>query len=110
MEGFMRKIILLFMLAIAVVSRGQNLLVNGDFETNAPTAWGDNTPVTLTGWTLGSGNNANLVQVDGGTHVYLNGPDCDATLPCLNIPQHYLDIAGSKNTISQRFTTHCEGQ
>jgi hypothetical protein len=45
----MRRIGLLFLMVIAVAGKGQNLLVNGDFELNAPTSFGDNTPFTPTG-------------------------------------------------------------
>jgi hypothetical protein len=51
------------------------------------------------------------VQVDGGIHSYGNhGPQCDASSPCLNVPQHYLDIVGGSNSVSQQFTTRCEGR
>src|SRR3954454_11539622 len=111
MEGVMRRLMLLVMLAVTVAGRGQNLLVNGDFETNAPTTNGVHVGWPTNGWTLAPGTNGNVVQVDGpgGFNYGLNGAECDASIPCLQVPQHYFDIAGGKNTLYQTFKAGCEG-
>lgn len=94
----------------AGIASGQNVLVNGDFELNPPPNFGNNTPIAITPWTLGPGDDANVVKVDGpGGYDYgNNGPESDASAPGAGIEQHYLDIVGT-NQFYQAFTPQCSG-
>lgn len=88
-----------------------NVLVNGDFETNPPTQLGNNIGHSIAPWVLGSGDQSNVVKVDGpGGFAYGNsGPESDASAPGAGIAQHYLDIADGSNDFYQSFTPECSG-
>lgn len=102
----------LIVAALAAPAFGQNVLVNGDFESSpgSPPANGNNIGHSVAPWVLGSGQQENLVQVDGpgGFDYGSNGPESDAS----NIGQlqHYLDIADGDNEFFQSFTPSCSGQ
>jgi len=89
---------------------GQNILVNGDFESNPPTNFGNNVGHSVAPWILGSGNSANVVRVDGptGQDYGSDGPQSDAS-GVTNGFRHYLDIAGGSNSFYQSFTPSCSG-
>ncbi len=110
-----RKALLASLAAIAfaaAASAQPNVLVNGDFETNPPATNGNNSGYSISPWVLGSGNQSNVVKVDGpGGYDYgSNGPESDASAPGANIPQHYLDIVNGSNDFYQSFTPPCSGQ
>lgn len=90
----------------------QNVLVNGDFETNPPAALGNNIGHSIAPWVLGTGDQSNVVKVDGpGGYNYGNsGPESDASAPGAGVPQHYLDIADGNNDFYQSFTPRCSGE
>jgi hypothetical protein len=90
----------------------QNILVNGDFETNPPaTSCGNTIPWPISPWVLGTGNQANVVTVDGGVNCNYgnNGPQSDASGAAPGKKQHYLDIANGSNDFYQSFTPRCSG-
>lgn len=89
---------------------GQNILINGDFESNPPTSFGNNINHSVAPWTLGSGNQSNVVRVDGPNgYDYGNaGPRSDAS-GVTNSPRHYLDITDGSNNFYQSFTPQCSG-
>lgn len=88
----------------------QNIIVNGDFENNAPTNNGNNIGWSISPWILGPGNRSNVVQVDGpGGFNYANrGPQSDASNDGqgrgAGVAQHYLDITDGANDFYQPFT------
>jgi hypothetical protein len=90
----------------------QNVLVNGDFETNGPLNNGNNIGASVTPWVVGSGQQPNVVQVDGpgGFDYSDNGPESDASAPGAGIKQHYLDVADGSNDFYQSFTPRCDGR
>ncbi len=98
---------------ITAQSAQANELTNPGFEQDVGTyANGNNFPGTVVGWTFGSGQNPNVVKVDGaGGYDYgNNGPEFDAdaaTGP--GVSQHYLDIADGSNSFYQSFTPSCSG-
>jgi hypothetical protein len=108
---------------LTCLASAQNILVNGDFESNPPKppcasppgCFGNNIGHSITPWMLGPGNQSNVVKVDGGVHPYASsaepfrGPEVDASAPGVGIPQHYLDIAGGSNDFYQSFTPQCSG-
>lgn len=96
---------------MSVAVSGQNVLVNGDFELNPPSANGNNVNHSIAPWILGPGDDANVVKVDGpgGYNYGSNGPESDASAPGAGIPQHYLDIVGD-NDFYQSFTPECSGE
>lgn len=99
------------MILPASLAQAQNVLVNPDFSTNAPTSMGNHVnEFTPPGWTFGPGQRPNVVTVDGpGNYNYgTNGPESDAT-GGINTPQHYLDIANGGNSFYQTFTPECSG-
>jgi len=106
------------LLSGAAFAQSQNILVNGDFETNAPpcptpttaACIGDHYPWPVAPWIVGAGQQPNVITVDGGAHSYgSRGPDVDASAPGVGVPQHYLDVAGGKNDFYQTFTPQCSG-
>jgi hypothetical protein len=112
MSNFLRMSApLIFAWLLAPQGFSQNVLVNGDFETNPPPNFGNNIGWSIAPWVLGSGNQANVVKVDGpgGYNYGTNGPQSDASAPGAGIPQHYLDIANGTNDFYQSFTPRCSG-
>ncbi|HKR64362.1 MAG TPA: hypothetical protein VJZ00_11575 [Thermoanaerobaculia bacterium] len=103
----------LFVCCVVANAFAQNVLVNGDFESSGPPALvnGNNINHPAPPWVFGSGNQPNVVQVDGpgGYNYSNNGPESDATHPGAGIPQHYLDIANGSNDFYQSFTPKCDG-
>lgn len=97
----------------ALTAAGQpNVLVNGGFESNPPPNFGNNIPWSIAPWTLGTGQQANVVKVDGpgGFNYGISGPESDASAPGPGIAQHYLDIADGSNRFYQSFTPPCVGE
>jgi len=91
-------------------AHAQNVLVNSDFSTGAPSSMGNHVnQFSPSGWTFGNGQRPNVVTVDGpgGYNYGSNGPESDAT-GSGNI-QHYLDIANGGNSFYQSFTPTCSG-
>jgi len=99
------------MLLLAGASSGQNVLVNGDFETNPPPNNGNNIGWSVAPWVVGTGQQPNVVKVDGpgGFNYGSSGQQSDASAPGAGIPQHYLDVTGGKNDFYQSFTPRCSG-
>jgi hypothetical protein len=89
----------------------QNVLVNGDFEASPPSVNGNNIGWSVAPWVVGTGNQPNVVQVDGpgGYNYGTSGPESDASAPGAGIPQHYLDVSGGENDFYQSFTPRCGG-
>ncbi|MFD2607502.1 VCBS domain-containing protein [Euzebyella marina] len=84
-----------------------NLLVQGGFENISGLNNGNNFPVDISPWILGSGNQANVVQVDGagGFDYGAGGPFEDANSATgAGTLQHYLDIVNGSNDFYQSFT------
>lgn len=106
---------LLACLAVSLLAAGtalaQNVLVNGDFETNPPPSFGNNVGWSIAPWILGPGQMSNVVKVDGpgGYNYGISGPESDASAPGAGKPQHYLDIADGENNFYQTFTPRCSG-
>jgi hypothetical protein len=100
-------------LGFATAATAQNnVLVNGDFELNPPPKFGNNVDYSIFPWVLGTGDQSNVVKVDGpGTNFNYgsNGPESDASAPGAGVPQHYLDIVG-QNNFYQSFTPQCTGE
>ncbi|HSU82523.1 MAG TPA: hypothetical protein VLR69_08890 [Thermoanaerobaculia bacterium] len=96
----------------AAASAQTNVLVNGDFETNPPATLGNNIGYPIAPWVLGTGEQSNVVTVDGpgGFDYGSAGPESDASAPGPGIRQHYLDIANGSNDFYQSFTPRCSGQ
>jgi hypothetical protein len=99
----------------AAASAQTNVLVNGDFESTAPTSCGNHIPWSILPWVIGTvGQQANVVTVDGDVtcHYGSNGPQFDASIPhtSAGTKQHYLDIAAGSNDFYQSFTPQCSGQ
>ncbi|HEY0372834.1 MAG TPA: hypothetical protein VGD79_12575, partial [Thermoanaerobaculia bacterium] len=104
-------IAVLVALFVSGIAAGQtNVLVNGDFETNSAQNFGNNTPISIPPWTLGPGDDANIVKVDGpgGYNYGTDGPESDASAPGAGVDQYYLDIVG-ENQFYQAFTPQCSG-
>jgi hypothetical protein len=108
----MRNVHLLFAAMAAVLASGtaagQNVLVNGGFESNPPANLYNNIGHPIPPWVLGPGESSNVVKVDGGTGYGTSGPRLDAdpaTGP--GVPQHYLDITDGSNDFYQAFTPPC---
>ena len=109
------KLLLLTTLTSAMIlpagmAHAQNVLVNPDFSTNAPTSMGNHVNgFSPPGWTFGPGQRPNVVTVDGpgGYNYSTNGPESDAT--GIGEVQHYLDIANGGNSFYQTFTPECSG-
>jgi hypothetical protein len=93
-------------------AQSNNVIVNGDFETNPPASLGNNIGYSIAPWVLGSGQSSNVVTVDGpGGYDYgNNGPESDASAPGAGVLQHYLDIANGSNDFYQSFTPQCGGE
>ncbi len=85
---------------------GPNLIVNGGFENNPPTACGNNLSWGVAPWVVGGGAPTNVVKVDGDqTCKYgFGGPFLDAEGRAAGVRQHYLDILNGDNTVAQTFT------
>ncbi|THU04515.1 DUF11 domain-containing protein [Lampropedia puyangensis] len=81
-----------------------NLIVNNGFENNPPNAMGNNIGASIAPWVIGTGGQSNVVAVNGGESYGNNGPALDAEEQPAGAVQHYLDISGGSNTISQTFT------
>ena len=87
----------------------QNLIANPGFENNPPANNGNNIGHGVSPWTLGPGNQSNVVKVDGpGGFNYGNGgPQSDASNngagAGAGVQQHYLDIASGANDFYQSF-------
>lgn len=96
----------LSLIAVATSGWSANLLVNSGFENNPPNpdTIGNHIPYSITPWVLGSGAQANVVTVNGGTGYSNSGPALDAEGTPAGTFQHYLDISGGDNTVSQTFT------
>ncbi|MDA0177146.1 tandem-95 repeat protein [Mesoflavibacter profundi] len=85
----------------------ESLLSQGGFENVSGLNNGNNFPVDISPWVLGTGNDANVVQVDGagGFDYGSAGPFEDANpLTGAGTLQHYLDIANGSNDFYQSFT------
>ncbi len=97
---------------ISAAASAQNVLVNGDFESNPPPNLGNNIGWSISPWVLGGGSASNVVKVDGpgGFNYGNNGPEADASAPGAGVPQHYLDITNGSNDFYQSFTPECSGQ
>lgn len=111
----MRNIRIALLIAATVMGgavSGQNVLVNGDFESNPPPKFGNNFNHPVTPWILGTGSTANVVKVDGpgGLTYGFGSPESDASAPGAGIPQHYLDVAGPSLDFYQSFTPECSGE
>ncbi len=105
--------ILLTAIGMAAAAAAQpNVLVNGDFESNPPPAFGNNIGHPILPWVLGPGQQANVVKVDGpgGSNYGTLGPESDASAPGAGVAQHYLDISGGRNQFYQSFTPQCSGE
>jgi hypothetical protein len=84
-----------------------SLLFQGDFEYFTGLANGNNIGISILPWVLGTGQAANVVQVDGsgGFEYSQHGPFEDADpLTGSGVLQHYLDIASGSNSFYQTFT------
>jgi len=95
----------------------ENVLVNGGFEDDVMNGYGNHTAVINngqpTGWTFGTGQNPNLIKVDGpGGQAtwYTSGPDSDATNSGSGVDRQYLDIHGGSNQFYQSFRPVCDGE
>ena len=92
-----------------VAASAQNLIANPGFENNPPANNGNNIGHGVAPWTLGPGNQSNVVKVDGpGGFNYGNGgPQSDASNngagAGAGVQQHYLDIASGANDFYQSF-------
>jgi hypothetical protein len=100
----------LLLLAVQVSASGSNVLVNGDFESNPPPNLGNNIGWSIAPWVLGTGNQSNVVKVDGVYNYSNNGPWRDASASAVGVKRHYLDIADGQNDFYQTFTPPCEGE
>ncbi|WP_084419778.1 hypothetical protein [Henriciella litoralis] len=94
-----------------------NVLTNGGFEDDVMPTYGNHTTVNQnnqpTGWTFGSGDQPNIVKVDGpGGQAtwYTTGPDSDATNAGAGVDRQYLDIANGRNNFYQTFKPECTGE
>ena len=92
------------------LTSAQNVLVNGDFESNPPNKLGNNVNYSIAPWVLGIGQQSNVVKVNGTAFYGSQGPAFDATSKGTNQVRHYLDIARGANSIYQSFTPKCSGQ
>ena len=92
---------------ITDINECTNLLIQAGFENISSLNYGNNFPVDISPWVLGSGNQANVVQVDGagGFDYGAGGPFEDANPATgAGTPQHYLDIVNGSNDFYQSFT------
>lgn len=103
-------IVFVVILITAFSLKAQNILVNGDFESNPPSNFGNNIGHSVTPWILGPGNSSNVVRVDGpqGYDYGDNGPESDAS-GVTKGPRHYIDITDGDNSFYQSFTPQCSG-
>ncbi|HVF60897.1 MAG TPA: hypothetical protein VNJ70_13905 [Thermoanaerobaculia bacterium] len=99
-------------IALSGAALAQNVLVNGDFESNPPASFGNNIGHPIAPWVAGADQSPNVVKVDGpgGFNYGNNGPESDASAPGAGIAQHYLDIANGSNEFYQSFTPQCSGE
>lgn len=96
---------------LASASVAAPVLVNGGFEDNPPSGFGNNIGHAIAPWVLGGGDSSNVVKVDGGARGYGPvGPEFDASAPGVGVDQHYLDIANGANDFYQEFTPLCDGR
>ena len=102
-------VLCLVLFSASLQANAQNLIANPGFENNPPAANGNNIGHGVAPWTLGPGNQSNVVKVDGpGGFNYGNGgPQSDAsnngTGAGAGVQQHYLDIASGANDFYQSF-------
>lgn len=91
---------------VQTASAQVELLGNPEFEDfNAPNFGNNLNTVSIEPWVLGTGNNPNVVRVDGpGGQDYVRGPEIDGSNPGPGIRQHYLDIIDGENDFYQSFT------
>ncbi len=90
----------------------QNLILNPGFEDSPPSSYGNNVGHSISPWTIGVGNDPNVVRVNGAPAPDLSGitygPDFDAqnggTGAGDGVFQHYLDVANGSNDFYQSFT------
>ena len=104
-RGFLCLALFVLILVAPAVS-AQNLIVNPGFENNPPPNFGNNINYPIAPWVLGTGNQSNVVKVDGSaTFNYGNGgPELDADPATgVGVRQHYLDIASGANDFYQAF-------
>lgn len=102
----LRRVGLVVLIAITpAIGSAANLIVNNGFENNPPQATvGNNIKWSIAPWVLGSGAETNVVTVNGGAGYGNSGPNLDAEGHPVGTFQHYLDIGGGDNTVSQTFT------
>lgn len=106
---FRGLLVLLALLSASFAASAQNLIANPGFENNPPASNGNNIGHGVAPWTLGPGNQSNVVKVDGpGGFDYANGgPESDASNngngAGAAVRQHYLDIASGANDFYQSF-------
>ncbi|HEX8016001.1 MAG TPA: DUF4402 domain-containing protein, partial [Flavobacterium sp.] len=86
-----------------------NLILSGSFENVTTPLDGNNVGANIAPWVLGTGNQANVVRVDGpGPYTYPSGfgpqSSADPSLANVNTYQRYLDIANGANDFYQTFT------
>jgi len=102
-----RRLYLCAVLALAPhAAAAQNLIANPGFENSPPPNLGNNIGHPILPWTLGPGQNSNVVKVDGpgGFNYGSSGPESDADPATgAGVPQHYLDIAAGGNSFYQAF-------
>lgn len=93
-------------LSVSVAQAQTEILGNPGFEDFPAPLFGNNlNTVSVAPWVLGTGNNPNVVRVDGpGGQDYIRGPEIDAANPGANTVQHYLDIIDGANDFYQSFT------
>jgi hypothetical protein len=95
----------------SLASAQTNVLVNGDFELNPPPGFGDNRGHSIFPWVLGTGDEPNVVKVDGpgGFDYGTRGPESDASAAGPRRVRHYLDIVNGQNEFYQSFSPQCSG-
>ena len=102
-----RRLYLCAVLAMAShAAAAQNLIANPGFENSPPPNLGNNIGHPILPWTLGPGQNSNVVKVDGpgGFNYGASGPESDADPATgAGVLQHYLDIAAGANSFYQAF-------
>ncbi|RMX05947.1 DUF11 domain-containing protein [Corticibacter populi] len=96
--------------ATASTVGAQNLIINPGFEdlpedeVSLPPNWGNNIGYSIAPWILGSGNQSNVVKVNGIFDYGTRGPWLDADPATgAGVVQHYLDISGGANDFYQAF-------
>lgn len=106
---FLSGLLGLVLLSASSQAGAQNLIANPGFENNPPANNGNNIGHGVAPWTLGPGNQSNVVKVDGpgGFNYGDGGPQSDASNngagAGAGVQQHYLDIASGANDFYQAF-------